>query len=116
MENLVEMHCVPCRGGDPAASDDLIAQLLPQIPEWHLREKGGIKQLERQFKFKNFAAALDFTNQVGALAEATDHHPAILTEWGQVTITWWTHVIKGLHLNDFILAARTDRLFEAGLK
>ncbi len=63
------------------------------------------------FKFKNFVQSLEFTNQVGALAEAEGHHPALLTEWGRVTVTWWTHKIKGLHRNDFIMAAKTDQLF-----
>lgn len=69
-------------------------------------------RLERVFKFNDFAAALAFTNKVGALAEEQDHHPLIITEWGRVTIQWWTHVIKGLHRNDFIMAARVDLLAE----
>jgi 4a-hydroxytetrahydrobiopterin dehydratase len=72
--------------------------------------KDGIKRLERSFKFNDFAEALAFTNQVGELAEKQGHHPDILTEWGKVTISWWTHAIKGLHKNDFIMAAKTDRL------
>lgn len=112
MEILTKMRCVPCRGDAPAIRDDEITDLIQQIPEWNLREHDGIKQLERQFKFANFAQALAFTNQVGYLAEAEDHHPAILTEWGKVTVTWWTYVLKGLHLNDFILAVKTDKLFQ----
>jgi 4a-hydroxytetrahydrobiopterin dehydratase len=112
MDNLTNLQCVPCRGGVPTLSDDKIADLLPQIPKWNLIEQAGIKQLERLFSFRNFAQALEFTNRVGSLAEAEDHHPAILTEWGKVTVTWWTHKINGLHLNDFILAAKTDELFQ----
>ena len=70
----------------------------------------GIRRLERVFRFRNFAEALSFTNQVGDLAEEEGHHPAILTEWGQVTVTLWTHKIRGLHRNDFILAAKIDAL------
>ena len=70
--------------------------------------RAGILQLERVFTFSDFAQALAFTNKVGALAEEAGHHPAILTEWGKVTVTWWTHKIGGLHRNDFIMAARTD--------
>jgi 4a-hydroxytetrahydrobiopterin dehydratase len=73
-------------------------------------EHKGIKRLERTFKFKDFAQALAFTNKVGELAESEGHHPAILTEWGKVTVAWWTHKIKGLHQNDFAMAAKTDRL------
>jgi 4a-hydroxytetrahydrobiopterin dehydratase len=72
-------------------------------------ERAGIPRLERVFEFPDFARALTFTNRVGALAEAEGHHPALLTEWGKVTVTWWTHAIRGLHRNDFVMAARTDR-------
>ena len=113
MEILAQMQCIPCRGGQPPLSVDEIAELILQIPEWNLREQEGIKRLERQFKFSNFAQALAFTIELGSMAEAEDHHPAILTEWGKVTVNWWTHVIKGLHRNDFILAARTDNLFQS---
>jgi len=81
-----------------------------EVPDWHVVERDGIKRLERVFRFSNFAEALAFTIRVGELAEAEGHHPALLTEWGRVTVTWWTHKIKGLHRNDFIVAAKTDRL------
>ena len=111
MSSLSDFRCVPCRGGEPVLTDEEIADLRPQVPEWAVSEVDGIRHLERVFKFKNFIQALEFTNQVGALAEAEGHHPALLTEWGQVTVTWWTHKIKGLHRNDFIMAAKTDQLF-----
>ena len=76
-------------------------------------ERDGIKRLERVFKFKDFAEALAFTNKVGQIAEEEGHHPSILTEWGRVTVTWWTHKIKGLHRNDFIMATKTDRLLSS---
>lgn len=109
MSALGEFQCVPCRGGEPTLSQDEIAALLPQVPGWQVVEREGILRLERAFKFKNFAQALAFTQQVGELAEAQDHHPAILTEWGKVTVTWWTHKIRGLHRNDFIMAAKTAK-------
>ena len=84
-------------------------RLLPQIPEWALIKEDNIECLRRIYPLKNFAAALAFTNKVGELAEREAHHPALLTEWGRVTITWWTHKIKGLHINDFIMAAKTDQ-------
>lgn len=110
MENLTQMKCVPCRGGEPPLNDEQIAQLLPFVAGWQVIEVDGIKRLQRAFKFKNFAEALAFTNRVGEIAEVEDHHPAILTEWGRVTVTWWTHKIKGLHQNDFIMAAKTEAL------
>jgi 4a-hydroxytetrahydrobiopterin dehydratase len=88
-----------------------MAEFMPQVTEWQIVEREGIKRLERTFKFKNFVQALAFTNKVGELAEAEGHHPAILTEWGKVTVTWWTHKIRGLHRNDFAMAAKTDRQY-----
>ncbi len=108
---LVQMRCTACRGGEPTLTDAEIVDLHPQVPEWSVVERDGIKHLERTFKFKNFAEALAFTNRVGKIAEDEGHHPAILTEWGKVTATWWTHKIKGLHQNDFIMAAKTDRAY-----
>lgn len=110
METLVEMKCVACRGGEPALTVEEIAELLLQVPEWKVTERDGVKCLERRFKHRNFIQALTFTNKIGELAESEDHHPAILTEWGKVTVTWWTHIIKGLHRNDFIMAPKTDQL------
>jgi 4a-hydroxytetrahydrobiopterin dehydratase len=99
---------VPCRGGDPTLTAAEIAELRPQVPDWQVVRREGVKRLERVFEFPNFARALKFTNAVGALAEEQGHHPTILTEWGRVTVTWWTHKIRGLHRNDFIMAAKTD--------
>ena len=113
MDTLVGMKCVACRKGEPTVTDAEIAEYHPQVAEWRIEERGGIKQLERVFKFANFVEALGFTNRVGELAEAEGHHPALLTEWGKVTATWWTHKIKGLHRNDFIMAAKTDRLYSS---
>ncbi len=87
-----------------------IQRLLPEVPNWQLKEVNGEKRLERVFKFKDFAEALAFTDKVGALAQEENHHPMLITEWGQVTVDWWTHKVKGLHQNDFIMAAKTDEL------
>lgn len=113
MPQLKELKCVPCRGDSPPLAEGEIAAFKPQVSDWDVIEVDGIPRLQRVFKFKNFALALAFTNQVGELAEAEDHHPALLTEWGKVTVTWWTHKIKGLHQNDFIMATRTDDLYQA---
>ena len=108
---LAELKCVACRGGDPSLTEAEIAELLPQVPEWQLVERDDIPRLQRIFKFKNYAQSLDFTNKVAAIAEERDHHPLIVLEWGRVMVQWWTHVVKGLHKNDFIMAAKTDNLF-----
>jgi 4a-hydroxytetrahydrobiopterin dehydratase len=110
MTALVQFKCVACRGGEPVLTEAEIAEYHPQIPEWQIKEAGGMKRLERVFKFKNFAQALEFTNRIGAIAEEEGHHPLIVTEWGRVTVQWWTHKIGGLHKNDFIMAAKTDAL------
>jgi 4a-hydroxytetrahydrobiopterin dehydratase len=112
MSELAEMKCTACRGDEPILTDAEIAELRPQVPEWHVVQREGIKRLERLFRFRNFAEALAFTNRVGEQAEKEGHHPALLTEWGRVTVTWWTHKIGGLHQNDFIMAAQTDELSE----
>ena len=110
MSTLQESRCTACRADAPRVTDPEIAELKPQIPDWQIVERDGIPQLERVFRVNNFVEALEFTNKVGALAESEGHHPAILTQWGSVTVTWWTHKIRGLHRNDFIMASKTDRL------
>ena len=111
MESLSELGCVACNRDAPTASDAEIADLRPQIPEWELVELEGVRQLRRVFPFRDFAEALAFTNAIGELAEDEGHHPTLLTEWAGTTVTWWTHKIKGLHRNDFIMAAKTDELY-----
>ncbi len=111
MTNLNAMKCVACRGGEPIVTEAEIADYQPQVIGWRMIERDGIRRLERVFKFKNFVEAIAFTDRVAVIAEEEGHHPALLTEWGKVTVTWWTHKIKGLHRNDFIMAAKTDRVY-----
>jgi 4a-hydroxytetrahydrobiopterin dehydratase len=110
MSTLSAERCVACRRDSPRVTEVEIAELRRQVSAWQLVERDGIPRLERLFRFPSFADALAFTNRIGALAEAEGHHPALLTEWGRVTVTWWTHKIRGLHRNDFIMAAKTDAL------
>lgn len=112
MEQLSQQKCEVCRVGAPTLTEPEIAGFRPQVPDWAVVEENGVKKLRRAFKFKDFAQALAFTNRVGAAAEEEGHHPSILTEWGRATVTWYTHKIKGLHRNDFIMAAKTDRLYQ----
>jgi 4a-hydroxytetrahydrobiopterin dehydratase len=109
---LTQQTCTACRPGEPTVSEEEAARLAPEIPDWSIVEEDGITRLRRTFRFPGFAEAMSFTNRVGELAERENHHPAILTEWGRVTVTWWTHKIRGLHRNDFIAAAKTDQLAE----
>ncbi|RLJ17984.1 4a-hydroxytetrahydrobiopterin dehydratase [bacterium endosymbiont of Escarpia laminata] len=107
---LTSVHCEACRADAPRVSDNELASLIKMIPDWNIEVRDGIMQLEKSFSFNNFVDAVAFTNRVGELAESEGHHPALLTEWGKVTVTWWSHKIKGLHRNDFIMSAKTDRI------
>lgn len=110
MTNLSQFKCAACRGGEPALTDAEIVDLHPQAAEWQIKEVDGVMRLERVFKLKNFVEAIAFTNKIGVIAEEEDHHPLIITEWGRVTVQWWSHKMKGLHKNDFIMAAKTDEI------
>ena len=87
-----------------------IAELLPQVPEWAVIEEEGMKRLQRIFSFGDFAEALEFSVKVGALAEQANHHPRITTEWGRVTLTWWSHDQGGMVAADVEMAKRVDAL------
>ncbi len=112
MCELATRKCEACRVGAPTVTDAEAGELHRQIPAWELIEADGIKRITRTFRFGNFAEALAFTNQIGSIAEEANHHPRLVTEWGRVGVTWWTHKIRGLHVNDFIMAARADALAE----
>ena len=109
---LAVQQCEACQAGAPKIKDDELADLIREIPDWAPIVINNVMQLERVFTFRNFKLALAFTNRVGELAEAEGHHPEIVTEWGKVTVRWWTHKIEGLHKNDFICAAKTDLLMK----
>ena len=112
METLTQMKRVACRKDAPTVTAAEIAELHRQVADWDVVELDGIKRLSRVFSVDDFAQALEFTKKVDELAEEEGHHPALLTEWGRTTVTWWTHKIKGLHRNDFIMAAKTDELYQ----
>ena len=111
MEKLLEGKCEACKADAPLVTPEERKTLMPQIPGWDVIEVDGIEQLTCAFAFKDYLAGLDFLKKVALLAEEEDHHPEIVLEWGKVTVTWWSHKIKGLHKNDFIAAAKTDALF-----
>ena len=112
MNKLTSKTCESCRVGAPLATKEETDDFMEQLPNWIIIEEEGIKRLKQVFKFNNFVDAVSFTQKVATLAENENHHPAILTEWGQVTVSWWTHKINGLHVNDFIMAAKTDEIAE----
>jgi 4a-hydroxytetrahydrobiopterin dehydratase len=107
---LTSQTCVACRRDALRVTDEEMAELLPEIPNWELQDHDGVPRLVQTFRVRTFRDAMALTNAIADLAEAEGHHPALLTEWGKVTVSWWTHKIRGLHRNDFIMAAKTDAL------
>jgi 4a-hydroxytetrahydrobiopterin dehydratase len=114
MKALANRPILPYQKDENPLSDEEIRGYLDQLPDWKIVEREGIPRLEKSFSFDDFVAAVDFTNQVAELAEEADHHPAILVSWGRTAVSWWTHVFKRLHENDFIMAARTEILYQKG--
>lgn len=111
MAKLADKACIPCRGGIPPLERNAAETLLSEAPAWTLADDA--RSIERRFRFPNFRKAIDFVDKVGELAEAEGHHPDIHFGWGYATISLSTHKIKGLHENDFIMAAKINRLAEA---
>lgn len=109
---LATDKCVACRRGAPTVTDEEVAELHPEVEDWTLTEVDGIKLLKRGFRFHDFARAMEFASRIGEAAESEGHHPRLTVEWGQVLVEWWTHKILGLHRNDFIMAAKSDKLFK----
>jgi 4a-hydroxytetrahydrobiopterin dehydratase len=114
MTGLADNRCEACRADAPRVTPEELTRYQKEVPDWRVVEVDGVKRLERTFKFRNFSEALAFTDKVGAAAEEQGHHPDIVTRWGETTVTWWSHKIRGLHRNDFVMAARTDRLYQGG--
>ena len=108
MSDLAQQECIPCKGGVPPLKGESLRNLQQQLGAgWNVVQE---HHLEKEYTFKNFRDALAFTNRVGELAEATNHHPDIYLAWGKVKVTLWTHKIDGLTESDFIMAAKIDRL------
>ena len=112
MSNFSQLKCEACRAGAPPASANELDDFLQTHHSWEKIDANGEPRITRVYPFDNFVDALEFTNQVGKIAEEEDHHPALLTEWGKVTVSWWTHKIRDLHRNDLIMGAKTDELYE----
>ena len=108
MSALAEKQCVPCKGGVPPLKEPELASLAGELGGgWKVVDE---RRLEKEYQFKDFRAALAFTNKVGELAEAQQHHPDIYLAWGKVKLTLWTHKINGLTQSDFVMAAKSDKL------
>lgn len=111
MDELAKLHCSRLTATTARLNEHEVNQLKASLPGWQTYEKGAELRLEKAYQFEDFRQALAFTNQVAQVANEEDHHPALLTEWGKVTVTWWSHRIKGLHQNDFIMAAKTEQIY-----
>ncbi len=105
---LRNQACVPCEVGAPTATEEEIKGYLGELSGWEVVEEEGMKRIKKVFKFKDFKEAVKFTDKVAARAEEHGHHPRLVLEWGKVEVWWWTHKIKGLHRNDFVMAAKTE--------
>jgi len=112
MENLSRRSCIPIENNTPSMTDGEIEEVKIEVPNWGIENVKGSPHLNRTFLFNNFMEALEFTNIIGKIAEEQNHHPTIELTWGRVTVEWWTHSIKGLHINDFIMAAKTNKIYE----
>ena len=107
---LQESKCEACRIGAPLATESEKTEFMSELNGWEINNIEGVDQLAKVFKFDNYFQALDFAKAVALLAEEENHHPKIVLEWGRVEVHWWSHAIKGLHKNDFICAAKTDKI------
>ena len=116
MTVLARERCVACRQDSPQVSGEEAQGLLKQIPDWKIVEHDGMKQLERAYRLKGFAPPTALAGKIAERADLADHHPKLTIEWGKLTVNWWTHAIKGLHRNDFIMAAQSDELFQEATK
>jgi 4a-hydroxytetrahydrobiopterin dehydratase len=111
MKKLYQLHFTPASAQTQRLKPSEIERMMPELPGWEIHKRKGDLRLEKVYMFHTFAEALAFTNRVGKLANKEVHHPAILTEWAKVTVVWWSHRIKTLSINDMVMAAKTDRLF-----
>ena len=111
MKNLSQRKCAACRVGSPSVTDSEVKEFFNNFDGWELIKDKGVRKIQKSFPFPDFEKALDFTAQIGFLAEDQGHHPSIRLDWGRVSVTWWTHKIKDLHMNDFIMASKTDDLY-----
>ena len=110
---LASEKCEICRPDSPSVDEAEREQLLAELPGWSVIDDLGMLQLVKKFEFSNFLQAVEVHNKIAALAEEENHHPELVTEWGGLTVKWWTHSIGGLHRNDFIMAARCNQLDES---
>jgi 4a-hydroxytetrahydrobiopterin dehydratase len=110
MTELLKETCSACEIGAPLVSHDQQIELLKDLDGWII-DSSDISKLIKEFKLNNYGQSIRFANLIADLAESQDHHPKIILEWGSVSLEWWSHKIKGLHMNDFICAAKSDLIY-----
>jgi 4a-hydroxytetrahydrobiopterin dehydratase len=108
--DLRQLTCVPCQGKAIPVDSDQYNVLLPQLPGWQIAERDEVSMLTKTYDFKHYCQCLELVQRIGELAETHDHHPEMTISWGKVQVSWWTHTVQGLHINDFVLAAGTDEI------
>ena len=111
MTELLKKTCSACEIGAPLVPHDQQTELLTDLDGWII-DNSDISKLTKKFKLNNYEQSIVFTNLIADLAELQDHHPKITLEWGSVSLEWWSHKIGGLHMNDFICAAKSDEIFD----
>lgn len=109
--NLDKKPLIPCSPSSNPLSEHEIDQLLKELNNWYLMPENGTQKITREFAFNNYSSAQEFANAIALLAEQENHHPRVCIEWGKATVSWWTHSINGLFINDFIMAARCNTIF-----
>jgi len=113
MTALADQTLQACNKNSSPLSENGIGEYLKELTEWELIIDRNINQISKTYTFNNFKSAQSFSVEIGNIAEAENHHPRICIEWGKVSVCWWTHVVSGLFINDFIMAARCDKAYEA---
>jgi 4a-hydroxytetrahydrobiopterin dehydratase len=111
MTTLADQSCVPCLGSDPPLKPPVMEKMRAQVPTWHIVKENKMPRLRRFYEFPDFKGAFAFSQQIAEQADKAGHHPVLITEWGKVTVIWWTPIVHGLHQNDFVMAAKTDALY-----
>ncbi len=110
MTDLKHQVCVPCETGGTPMNQQQIEIYHEQVRSWKVIDTESVAKLSKEFQFENFIQAIKFADRVAELAQENGHHPKLSIEWGKVTVIWWTHAVKGLHRNDFVMAAKTDEV------
>jgi 4a-hydroxytetrahydrobiopterin dehydratase len=111
MSQLAQQNCAPCNDDSVQLTDEEIRKLKLETPMWEVADVEGTKRLRRVFEFPSYAQGVSFTNRIANLAESANHHPTIITRFREVEVEWYTHDVNGLHMNDFIMAAKADQAF-----